>query len=85
MKIKDAAFCPHSIFACCMDLRKTGIISLHNIKYTVYITETESVYWAVRAGSSNIIQDKFSIQCLNAAKYYWFTITVSAHSTAPYA
>jgi len=31
IKKKDPAFGPHSIFRCCMDLRKICIISLHNI------------------------------------------------------
>jgi hypothetical protein len=51
-----------------VDLRKICIISLHNIKYTGFITEAESVYWAVRAGSLNIILDKFSVQSLNKGK-----------------
>jgi hypothetical protein len=65
---KDPAFGPHIIFVCCMDLRKICIISPHNIKYTGFITETESDYWAVRAGSLIIILDKFSVQSLNKGK-----------------
>jgi len=31
---------------------QTAIVSLYNIKISVYITEAESVYCAVRTGSS---------------------------------
>jgi hypothetical protein len=36
---------------------QTAIISLYNINWLVYITETESVYCAVRTGSLYIIQE----------------------------
>jgi len=42
----------------CVDLRK-AIISLYNINWLVCITETESVYCAVRTGSLHVIQDNF--------------------------
>jgi len=35
---------------------QTAIISLYNINWLVFITETGSVYCAVRAGSLNIIR-----------------------------
>jgi hypothetical protein len=35
---------------------QTVIISLYNIKWLVFITETESVYCAVRAETSTIIR-----------------------------
>ena len=41
---------------------QTAIISLHGIKWLVFITETECVYWAVRTESSNIIQLHFCLQ-----------------------
>jgi len=36
---------------------QTAIISLYSINWLVFITETESVYCAVRAGSLYIIQN----------------------------
>ena len=36
------------IYVFCVDLKKTAIISLHNINWLVFITETESVYCAVQ-------------------------------------
>ena len=35
---------------------QTAIISLYNINWLAFITETESDYWAVRTGSLYIIQ-----------------------------
>ena len=46
--------CPHScMYVFCMD---PGTNSDYNINWSVFITETESVYCAVRAGSLNAIQ-----------------------------
>jgi len=50
-------FCPHSVFMCCVWIsEQTAIISLHNINGLVFITETESVYCAVRTGSVTVIK-----------------------------
>ena len=35
---------------------QTAIISLYNINWLVFVTETECVYCAVRTGSLNVIQ-----------------------------
>ena len=47
-------FCLHSIFMYFVLIsEQTAIISLYNINLAVFITEAESVYSAVRAGSLN--------------------------------
>jgi DNA-directed RNA polymerase subunit RPC12/RpoP len=43
-------FCPHSVFTCFVWIwEQTAIISLYSIKWLVFVTETESVYCAVRS------------------------------------
>jgi len=50
-------FCPRSVFMCFVWIcEQTAIISLYSINWLVCITETESVYCAVRTGSLYIIQ-----------------------------
>jgi hypothetical protein len=44
---------------------KTAIISLYNINWLVFITETECVYCAARTGSLNVI---YIILCLKEVK-----------------
>ena len=44
------------VFCRLSDKTKTAIISLYGIKEEVFITETESVYCAVRTESLNVIQ-----------------------------
>jgi len=39
----------HCIYVFCVDLR-TAIISLYNINWLVFLTETESVYFSVLTG-----------------------------------
>ena len=47
-----STFCPHSVFTSFVWIwEQTAIISLYIINWLVFITETESVYCAVRAGS----------------------------------
>jgi hypothetical protein len=49
---KNSSFCSHSAFMCFVWLlEETELISLYSINWLVFITETESVYYAVRAGS----------------------------------
>ena len=47
---------------------QTAIISLYNINWLVFITQTQCVYCAVRTGSLNVIQFKFHLQRLNTDK-----------------
>ena len=54
--IYNSTFCPHSVFMCFVWIwEQTAIISLYNINWLVFITETECVYYAVRTGSLYII------------------------------
>jgi hypothetical protein len=53
----NSTFCPHSVFMCFIWIwEQTAIISLYNINWLDFITETECVYCAVRTGSLYIIQ-----------------------------
>jgi hypothetical protein len=53
---------PHSVFVCFLWIsEQTAIISLYNINWLVFITQTECVYCAVRTECSNIIQVKLRI------------------------
>jgi hypothetical protein len=57
----NSTFCPHSVFMCFVWIsEQTAIISLYSINSLVFITETESVYCAVRTGSLYIIQLHFT-------------------------
>jgi hypothetical protein len=58
----NSSFCPHSVFMCFVWIsEQTAIISLYNIIWLVFITETESVYCAVRTGSLKTIQVNFCL------------------------
>jgi hypothetical protein len=47
--IHNSTLCPHTVFMCFVWIsEQTAIISLYNINWLVFITETESVYCAVR-------------------------------------
>jgi len=52
LTFNNSTFCPHSVFVWISE--QTAIISLYSINRLVCITETESVYCAVRTGSVNI-------------------------------
>ena len=56
LTFSNSRFCPHTVFMCFVWIwEQTAIISLYNINWLVSITETESVYCAVRTGSWYII------------------------------
>ena len=49
LTFSNSTFCPHCIFVCFVWIwEQTRIISLYNINWLVFITETECVYCAVR-------------------------------------
>ena len=51
----NSTFCPHSVFMCFVWIsEQTAIISLYNINWLVFITQTHGVYCAVRTGSLHI-------------------------------
>ena len=59
--IYNSTFCPHSVFMCFVWIwEQTAIISLYNINWLVFITETECVYCAVRTGSLYTASLRFS-------------------------
>ena len=50
LTFNNSTFCPHSVFMCFVWIwEQTAIISLFNINWLVCVTETDSVYCAVRA------------------------------------
>ena len=56
LAFNNSTFCSHSVFMCFVWIsEQTAIISLYSINWLVSITETESVYCAVRAGSLNTV------------------------------
>ena len=53
---------PTAVFMCFVWIsEQTAIISLYNINWLVFITETECVYCAVRTGCLNVIQVDLSL------------------------
>jgi hypothetical protein len=56
LTFSNSTFCPHSVFMCFVWIwEQTAIISLYNISWLVFITETQCVYCAVRTGSLYLI------------------------------
>jgi len=61
LTFSNSTFCPHTVFMCFVWIsEQTAIISLYNINWLVFITETECVYCVVRTGYLYIIQVSFS-------------------------
>ena len=53
----DSTFCPHIVFLCFVWIsEQTAIVSLYNINWLVFVTETESVYCAVRTEHLNVVR-----------------------------
>ena len=60
LAFNNYTFCPHSVFVCFVWIwEQTAIISLYNINWLLFITETQCVYCAVRTGYLCIIQANF--------------------------
>jgi len=56
LSLNNSAFSPHGVFMCFVCIsEQTAIISLYNINWLVFITETECVYCAVRTESLYLI------------------------------
>jgi hypothetical protein len=63
LTFKNSTFCPHSVFTCFVWIsEQTAIISVYNINWLVFITETESVYCAVRTGSLHTRNGKLKLK-----------------------
>jgi len=57
-----------SVFMCFVWIsEQTAVISLYNINWLVFITESECVYCAVRTGSLNIIQVNIRVSTVYVA------------------
>ena len=81
--IHNSTLCPHSVFMCFVWIREqTAIISLYNITWLVFITETECVYCAVRTGSLYIYNSTFCPHSVFVC-FVWIweqTAIISLHS-----
>ena len=59
----NPTFCPHSVFMCFVWIsEQTAIISLYNISWLYFTTETECVYCVIRTGSLYMINVNPSVQ-----------------------
>ena len=77
--IHSSTFFPHSVFMCFVWIwEQTAIISLYNINWLVFITETESVYCAVRTGYLYII--KVNLFCLKDSRHVNFAVGLISFS-----
>jgi len=55
LTLSSSTFCPHSVVTCFVWIwAQIAIISLYSVNWLVCITETESVYCAVRTGCLNV-------------------------------
>ena len=62
LTFSNSTFCPHSVFICFLWIsEQTAIISLYNVNWLVFITETVCVYCAVRTETSNVIHASFPL------------------------
>jgi len=59
---------------------QTAIISLYNVNWLVFITETQCVYCAVRTGSLYIIQVEIKIYVLPTHCIYVFCVDLRTNS-----
>ena len=51
LTFNNSTFCPHTVFMCFVWIsEQTAIISLYNINWLVFTTQTQCVYCAVRTG-----------------------------------
>ena len=51
LTFNNSTFCPHTVFMCFVWIsEQTAIISLYNLNWLVFITETQCVHSAVRTG-----------------------------------
>ena len=65
LTFNNSTFCPHTVFMCFVWIsEQTAIISLYNINWLVFITETKCVFCAVGTVSLYIIQVNLSVWTL---------------------
>jgi hypothetical protein len=72
----NSTFCPHSVFMCFVWIwEQTAIISLYSINWLIFITETESVYCAVRSTFYVLPTQRIYVFCVDLrTNSYYFTI-----------
>ena len=76
LKFSNSTFCTHTVFMCFVWIsEQTAIISLHNINWLVFVTETACVYWAVRTGCLIIskplqLSGKYMYRQFNVQQFY---------------
>ena len=76
--IYNSTFCPRTAFMCFVWIsEQTAIISLYNINWLVFITETECVYCAVRTGSLYRIHFHFFFErpVIQKVSMIWLYVT----------
>jgi hypothetical protein len=84
--IYNSTFSPHSVFMCFVWIwEQTAIISLYNTNRLVFITETESVYCAVRTGYLYITLFNFSLHTTTQSRQSLIHSTTSVVPTVTYA
>ena len=72
LTFNNSTFCPHTVFMCFVWIsEQTAIISLYNINWLVFITETESVYCAVRTEAFNKVE---AIRTTSNGSFQWCQI-----------
>jgi hypothetical protein len=85
LTFNNSTFCPHTVFIRFVWIsEQTAIISLYNINWLVFITETQCVYCAVRTGCLNAIQIQsasfcYITQCQVIISYRRFHTTCTFH------
>ena len=66
LTFSNSTFCPHTVFMCFVWIsEQTAIISLYNVHWLVFITQTQCVYCAVRTGSLTVIHVSISLALLS--------------------
>jgi len=73
LTFNNSTFCPHSVFVCFVWIwEQTANISLYNNNWLIFVTETASVYCAVRTGY-------FSHGQLPKERYAGFNLEANPH------
>jgi hypothetical protein len=68
LTLKNSTSCPRSVFMCSVWIwEQKAIISLYNINWLVFITETECVYCAVRTDIFNVRLSHLSLRPTDVA------------------
>ena len=81
LTLTNSTFCPHSVFMCFVCIwEQTAIISLYNINWLVFITETECVYCAVRTGYIYIYKSGLNKNLRSAHTLYVFCVHLRTNS-----